>query len=297
MELNLNKIINIENDKNFYIEILKISEKEKVNDLYKEANDNIYKLNQYILSQKINYIIYNNLKYKECFLEIHAGIGGMESDDWVCILHGMYRKWLNKHKLKYLIINNLSIDKIRCRFIILKILDKRAYHLLKKEKGVHKLVRLSPFNKQNKRHTTFAHIDVYPLINTNKIDIKEDEIRIDTYKSSGAGGQHVNTTNSAVRIIHFPTNIVVHCQSYRSQHKNKNECINILKTKIFKKKKIESKKNFINWGNHIRSYILHPYQMVHDINTNTKLSNVNSVLDGNIDIFIEKSLKIFINNK
>ena len=218
------------------------------------------------------------------------------------MLRRMYSKWIEKKKCKFEIISEHKGDEAGIKSSILKITGPYMYGWLKSESGVHRLVRISPFDSGARRHTSFASVWVYPVVDDSiKIDIQEKDIRVDTYKSSGKGGQSVNTTDSAVRITHIPTNIVVQCQNERSQHKNKETCFNMLKARLYKyeaQKKEEvseslaqSKKD-IGWGNQIRSYILHPYKLIKDLRTNHESSNVNDVLDGNIDKFLEKSLTI-----
>ena len=236
----------------------------------------------------------------DIYLEIHAGAGGTESQDWAEMLRRMYLKWFDKKGFKYNMISEHKGDEAGIKSCVLKIVGSNLYGLMKKESGVHRLVRISPFDSGARRHTSFASIWIYPCVNDD-IDIKIDEkdLRIDTYRSSGAGGQHVNTTDSAVRITHLPSKIVVQCQNERSQHKNKETCLNMLKARLYdhemKKKEqesetLESSKSEIGWGHQIRSYILQPYQLVKDNRTNFESTNPKKILDGEIDEFLEKSL-------
>jgi len=236
----------------------------------------------------------------DSYLEIHAGAGGTESQDWAHMLRRMYSRWSEKKKGKFEIISEHKGDEAGIKSSILKISGSYMYGWLKSESGVHRLVRISPFDSGARRHTSFASVWVYPVIDDSiKIDIQEKDIRIDTYRSSGAGGQHVNTTDSAVRITHLPTNIVVQCQNERSQHKNKETCFNMLKARLYKyeiQKKEEVSENLaksktdIGWGHQIRSYVLQPYQMVKDLRNNLENSDPESVLDGDIDEFLEAAL-------
>ena len=234
------------------------------------------------------------------YLEIHAGAGGTESQDWAEMLRRMYSKWVEKKKCKFQIISEHKGEEAGIKSCTLKIMGAYMYGWLKSESGVHRLVRISPFDSGARRHTSFASVWIYPVVDDNiDIEILEKDLRIDTYRSSGAGGQHVNTTDSAVRITHIPTKIVVQCQNERSQHKNKETCMNMLKARLYdfeiKKKEQESKnlestKSEIGWGHQIRSYVLHPYRLVKDNRTNQESSNPDKVLDGAIDEFLESSL-------
>lgn len=233
--------------------------------------------------------------------EIHAGAGGTESCDWALMLSRMYTKYFNNKKYTYEVIDEQAGEETGIKSIVYIVKGAFAYGYLKNEKGVHRLVRLSPFDSNNRRHTSFAAVDVIPEFDENvKVDIKDSNIRVDVYRSSGAGGQGVNTTDSAVRVIHIPTGIVVTCQNERSQIKNKETAIKVLKSKLYqlelksRKNKIDSMKSDhsgIEFGSQIRSYVLHPYSLVKDHRTNYETSNVNKVLDGQIDEFIESNLK------
>ena len=236
----------------------------------------------------------------DCYLEIHAGAGGTESQDWAEMLRRMYVKWSNNKNHKFNIISEHKGEEAGLKSSIIKIEGDYSYGLLKSESGIHRLVRISPFDSGARRHTSFASVWVYPVVDENiNIDIKEKELRIDTYRSSVAGGQHVNTTDSAVRITHIPSKIVVQCQNERSQHKNKETCMNMLKARLYdleKKKKEEKNQNTealkseIGWGHQIRSYILQPYRLVKDNRTNHESSNPDKILNGEIDEFLEQSL-------
>ena len=234
------------------------------------------------------------------FLEIHAGAGGTESQDWAEMLLRMYIRWAESKKLNISLLQESKGDEVGIKSSTIKISGEFIYGWLKKESGIHRLVRISPFDSNKKRHTSFASVWVYPEVDNNiDIEINDSDLRVDTYRASGAGGQHVNTTDSAVRITHIPSGIAVQCQNDRSQHKNKSSAMSMLKSKIYelelsKRKNEESKTNGekkdIGWGHQIRSYVLHPYRMIKDLRTNYESSNVNDILDGNIDKFLEKSL-------
>jgi len=239
--------------------------------------------------------------YLPAILNIHPGAGGTESHDWVDMLLRMYIKWLDNKKFKYRITDYLPGEEAGIKNVTLTIHGPNAYGLLKSEKGIHRLVRISPFDSSKRRHTSFAAVDIIPLFEDDvELEINKDDLRIDTYRSSGAGGQHVNVTDSAVRITHIPTGIVVACQDERSQIMNRETAMKILKSRLFEvelKKKmneldnIRGEKKDIAWGSQIRSYVLQPYQMIKDHRTNTEVGDVNSVLNGEIDVFIKAFLK------
>ena len=233
--------------------------------------------------------------------EIHAGAGGTESCDWAVMLSRMYTKYFDKKGFTYEVLDEQAGEETGIKSIVYLVKGPLCYGYLKAEKGVHRLVRLSPFDSNNRRHTSFAAVDVIPEFD-NKIEIElpDSDIRVDVYRSSGAGGQGVNTTDSAVRITHIPTNIVVTCQNERSQLKNKEQAMSVLKSKLYQIKLKENKDKIddlkssnsnIEFGSQIRSYVLHPYSLIKDHRTNYETSNVNKVLDGNIDEFIDNYLR------
>jgi peptide chain release factor 2 len=234
-------------------------------------------------------------------LEIHPGAGGTESQDWASMLLRMYTRWCERHNFKYELVEKQDGEEAGIKRCTLVINGLNAYGYLRTESGVHRLVRISPFDSNKRRHTSFASVEVTPEVNEDiNIEIKEEDLRIDVYRSSGAGGQGVNTTDSAVRITHIPTNIVVTCQNERSQLKNKETALNILKSKLYnlEQEKLNEEKNkqlenqsSINFGSQIRSYVMHPYSMVKDHRTDYETSDVNKVMDGYIDEFIEASLE------
>jgi peptide chain release factor 2 len=236
------------------------------------------------------------------FLEIHAGAGGTESQDWAEMLTRMYIRWAEKKEAKVLLLQETRGEEAGIKSTTVKIEKEYAYGWLKRESGIHRLVRISPFDSNKRRHTSFASVWVYPEIdNKIEIEINESDLRIDTYRASGAGGQHVNTTDSAVRIKHIPTDIVVQCQNDRSQHKNKAYAMNMLKSRIYefeiqkrkeKENVVNNQKKQIGWGSQIRSYVLHPYKLIKDLRTNHESSNINDILDGEIDDFLEKTLTL-----
>lgn len=234
-------------------------------------------------------------------LSLHAGAGGTESCDWAQMLFRMYSKWADSRGYELVVLDSLDGDEAGIKSITFQINGENAYGYLKSEKGVHRLVRISPFNAAGKRQTSFVSCDVMPDIEEDvDVEIREEDIRIDTFRSSGAGGQHINKTSSAIRITHFPTGIVVQCQNERSQHMNKDKAMQMLKAKLYLLKQQENAEKAsgirgevkeIGWGNQIRSYVMQPYTMVKDHRTNAETGNVDSVMDGNIDLFINAYLK------
>lgn len=266
------------------------------------VEEEIKKLYDEVISFETITLLNGEYDKNNCILEIHSGAGGTESCDWVNMLYRMYTRWCDTKNYKYEVIDVQAGDEVELKNVSILIKGLYAYGYLKSEKGVHRLVRISPFDSNKRRHTTFASVEVIPEFDTSiNVEIKDDDLKIDVYRSSGAGGQSVNTTDSAVRITHIPTKIVVTCQNERSQLKNKEKAMQILKNKLYlltlekKEKEINSLRGThmdINFGSQIRSYVMHPYSMVKDHRTNTEDTNVLSVLDGNIDKFIESFLRM-----
>ena len=281
-------------------QLLELAAKENDIVVTKDCEKNINLLLNQIKKTEVSCFLSEENDHLDTYLEIHAGAGGTESQDWAQMLRRMYSKWIEKKKSKFEIINEHRGDEAGIKSSTLKITGPYMYGWLKSESGVHRLVRISPFDSGARRHTSFASVWVYPVVDDSiKIDIQEKDIRVDTYRSGGAGGQHVNTTDSAVRITHLPTNIVVQCQNERSQHKNKETCFNMLKARLYKyeiQKKDEASENLaksktdIGWGHQIRSYVLQPYQLVKDLRNNLENTDPDSVLDGDIDEFLEAAL-------
>ena len=273
---------------------------ENNNDLFQELTNSLKELKKKIKKTEIKCFLSNDTDSLDCYIEIHAGAGGTESQDWANMLRKMYLKWAEGKKFKYNLISEHKGDEAGIKSSTIKIEGEYIFGWLKKESGIHRLVRISPFDSGARRHTSFASVWIYPVVDENiKIEILDKDLRIDTYRSSGAGGQHVNTTDSAVRITHMPSKIVVQCQNERSQHKNKETCLNMLKARLYdyemKKKDqesetLESSKAEIGWGHQIRSYVLQPYQLVKDNRTNFESTNPKKILDGEIDEFLEQSL-------
>ena len=288
-----------------------MSDLEELKNISNQENDSQSFIELYNDSIKIlsasNKARYLNLLNEEAdqnnsFLEIHAGAGGTESQDWAEMLQRMYVRWAENKNYNISLLQESKGEEAGIKSSTIKISGDYSYGWLKRESGIHRLVRISPFDSNKRRHTSFASVWVYPEVDDKiEIEINESDLRIDTYRASGAGGQHVNKTDSAVRITHLSTGIVVQCQNDRSQHKNKSNALSMLKSRLYelelqKRKNEEIKKNIekkdIGWGNQIRSYVLHPYKLIKDLRTNHESSNVKNVLDGNIDNFLEKSLTL-----
>lgn len=252
-------------------------------------------------SMKIKTLLSGEYDSNNAILKLNAGAGGTESCDWAGMLYRMYTRWAERKGFTVEVLDYLDGDEAGIKSVTFQVNGENAYGYLKSEKGVHRLVRISPFNAQGKRQTSFVSLDVMPDIEEEiDLDIKDEDLRIDTYRSSGAGGQHINKTSSAIRITHLPTGIVVQCQNERSQFQNKDKAMQMLKAKLYL---LEQQKNAeklsgirgevkeIGWGNQIRSYVMQPYTMVKDHRTNAEISNTNAVLDGNLDPFINAYLK------
>lgn len=252
-------------------------------------------------SMKIKTLLSGEYDSNNAILKLNAGAGGTESCDWAGMLYRMYTRWAERKGFTVEVLDYLDGDEAGIKSVTFQVNGKNAYGYLKSEKGVHRLVRISPFNAQGKRQTSFVSLDVMPDIEEEiDLEIKDEDLRIDTYRSSGAGGQHINKTSSAIRITHLPTGIVVQCQNERSQFQNKDKAMQMLKAKLYlleKQKNAEKLSGIrgevkeIGWGNQIRSYVMQPYTMVKDHRTNAEISNTNAVLDGNLDPFINAYLK------
>ncbi len=273
---------------------------EKNLSIQNEVFENIKELRKSVKKNEIKCFLSKEADSLDCYIEIHAGAGGTESQDWADMLRKMYLKWSDHKNLRSNLISEHKGDEAGIKSSTIKIEGDYAFGWLKSESGIHRLVRISPFDSGARRHTSFASVWVYPVADENiNIEILDKDLRVDTFRSSGAGGQHVNTTDSAVRVTHLPTKIVVQCQNERSQHKNKETCMNMLKARLYdfeikKKEKenqsMESTKSDIGWGHQIRSYVLQPYRLVKDNRTNFESTNPDKVLNGEIDDFLEQSL-------
>ncbi len=282
---------------------------EEENDLatIKEQETELANLHKTLQKQVIDSLFSGPADANDCFLEINAGAGGTESMDWAQMLLRMYMRWAERRGFKTETIHYLDGEEAGVKSASIRLSGKNAYGWAKTESGVHRLVRISPFDSNAKRHTSFASVWVYPVVDTNiDVDIDEKDLRIDTYRASGAGGQHVNKTDSAVRITHLPTNIVVQCQNNRSQHRNKAEAMDMLRSRLYElelqkqeeeKQQTNDQKTDIGWGHQIRSYVLQPYQMVKDLRTSHQSPSPDNVLDGELDDFIMATLSHLHGNK
>ena len=299
LENRLNSFLALEKEYDELNELIKITNEDDEK-LISEIDKNTNQLIQKVRKKEFESFLSGEADSNNCFLEVHSGAGGVEAQDWAEMIVRMYTRWCEKKKFNFEILEENSGDEAGIKSLTMKIDGDYAYGWLKKESGIHRLVRISPFDSNSRRHTSFASVWIYPVIDEKiEVNINEKDLRVDTYRASGAGGQHVNKTDSAVRITHLPTKIVVQCQNNRSQHKNKATAFSILKARIYEmelqKKESEQQsknenKSEIGWGRQIRSYVMHPYKMVKDLRNNTEVSNCNSVLDGDIDIFLEAAL-------
>ena len=282
------------------ITLLELAEEENDDETIAEASKELAKLFKKVNQMEMESLLSGEADGNNAFLEVHAGAGGTESCDWAAMLLRMYLRWAERRGFKAEIISETKGEEAGIKSTTIRIDGSMAYGFIKTEGGVHRLVRISPFDSQNRRHTSFASVFVYPEVDDSiEIEIEEKDLRIDTYRASGAGGQHVNTTDSAVRITHTPTNIVVACQQERSQHQNKDRAMKMLKARLYEhelqkleseRQEVEAGKTENSWGNQIRSYVLHPYQMVKDLRTSEETGNTTAVLDGDIDDFIQAAL-------
>ena len=293
----------INNQKEEFVTLLELAKEEDDQTTFKELESTILELNSSIDDLELRRMLGGIDDKNNTILTIHPGAGGTESQDWAEMLFRMYLRYAQIKGYETNIMDLSSGDEAGLKSATIEIKGNFAYGYLKAEAGVHRLVRISPFDTNKRRHTSFASVFVYPEVNENiEININPADLRIDTYRASGAGGQHVNKTSSAVRITHIPTNIVVQCQNQRSQHQNKANAMKILAARLYQKQKeeeeqklkdIESQKKEIAWGSQIRSYVFHPYNMVKDHRTNVETSNTQDVMDGNIDPFIKAYLLEF----
>ena len=302
LETSINEFLDLENQLNEIVELIEIYSSENQTSLEFEEDilKSLYKLSERAELSLVESMLSGEADANSAFIEFHPGAGGTESQDWAEMLSRMYTRWAENRNYKIQVIEFSAGEEAGIKSATLKLIGKNAYGWLKTESGIHRLVRISPFDTQKRRHTSFASVWVYPEVNDDiKIDLKESDCRIDTYRSSGAGGQHVNTTDSAVRITHIPTSIVVQCQSQRSQHKNKSTAFSMLRARLYelelqkkeeKAQKLLDTKSEIGWGHQIRSYVLQPYQMVKDLRTDIEDGNTQAVLDGKIDKFLTTAL-------
>jgi peptide chain release factor 2 len=283
------------------IELAKLLKTESDDDLEAEWLAEVEEIERRIAALEVRTMLQGSDDHRGALLTVHPGAGGLESQDWAEMLTRMYTRWAERHGYSVTILDLQPGDEAGIKSVTLEVSGEDAYGYLRAEKGVHRLVRISPFDAQSRRHTSFASVFVYPQVDDEiEIEIDESDLRIDTFRASGAGGQHVNKTDSAIRITHVPTGIVVSCQQERSQHKNRATAMKMLKAGLYEraleekekeKAVVEATKTEIGWGNQIRSYVFQPYTMVNDHRTEVKVGNVNKVMDGDLDPFIEAYLK------
>ena len=282
------------------LELIEMAEEENDSEVLAEAEHSLAELARLAEVQRVSALLSGEADGNDTYLEVHAGAGGTESQDWTSMLLRMYTRWAQARGFKVEIIEESPGEEAGLKSVTLAIKGENAFGWLKTEAGVHRLVRISPFDSNARRHTSFASVGVYPVIDdTINIEIEDKDLRVDTYRASGAGGQHVNTTDSAVRMTHIPTGIVVQCQNQRSQHKNRAEAMKMLQSRLYeaelrtREEKAQAEaaaKTDIGWGHQIRSYVLQPYQMVKDLRTGVETSQPQAVLDGGIDDFIAAAL-------
>lgn len=280
--------------------MIELGEEEGDDSVVSEAESSLEKLRVQVERRQLESLLSGEVDGNDAYLQVNAGAGGTESQDWAQMIMRMYTRWAEQHGHKVSLLEKSDGEEAGIKSVTLKVEGHQAYGWLKTENGVHRLVRISPFDSNARRHTSFASVAVSPVIDDSiEIEIEDKDLRIDTYRSSGAGGQHVNTTDSAVRITHIPTGVVAACQNERSQHQNKDQAMAMLKGKLYElelQKREEAQaaahgeKTDIGWGHQIRSYVLHPYQMVKDLRTNVETTNSGAVLDGDLDMFLEAAL-------
>lgn len=300
LDQSITGVRDIERSVDEYAEMAELGEAEGDDDFVKEAETGLAKLKEKVGRLELESLLSGEVDPNDAYLQINAGAGGTEAQDWAQMLQRMYLRYCERAGFKTEIMEQSDGEEAGIKSCTIKASGENAFGWLKTETGVHRLVRISPFDSNAKRHTSFASVGVSPIIDdTIEIEIEDKDLRIDTYRASGAGGQHVNRTDSAVRITHEPTGIVVACQSQRSQHQNKANAMEMLKARLYEQElqKQEASKNQsyeeksdIGWGHQIRSYVLHPYQMIKDLRTNIETSNTQSVLDGDIEKFLSAAL-------
>ena len=297
LEEEIAKWVTLEEAKNSALEWLELADDDKSEETLTVLQEELHHLDSLLRLAEMDTLLSGPQDEAPAILEIHPGAGGTDSQDWAEILLRMYKRWAEAKGYKIEFLNYLPGDEAGIKSVTIQITGPHAYGLLKGEKGIHRLIRISPFDTSGRRHTSFASVDICPQIGQDiEIDIRDEDLRIDIFRSSGPGGQHVNKTSSAVRITHLPTNIVVQCQSERSQFKNKDTCMKILRARLYEQEmeKMEQEKqaeyaskNAISWGSQIRTYTLHPYRLVKDHRTGMDVSNVDAVLNGELDGLIQ----------
>jgi len=300
LEGQLTALSRIEQELDDQITMIGLGEAEKDARVVSEAEEALRKLKTEVDRRQLEALLSGEADANDSYVEVHAGAGGTESQDWANMLLRMYTRWAEQHGYKIEYLEETAGEEAGIKSATVQVKGHNAYGWLKSENGVHRLVRISPFDSNARRHTSFASVNAYPVIDDRiVVDIKEADVRTDTLRSSGAGGQHVNKTESAIRLTHIPTNIVVYCQTDRSQHRNRAQAWQMLRARLYelelKKREAQAAaeqacKTDIGWGHQIRSYVLQPYQMVKDLRTGVSTSNTGAVLDGDLDPFMEGAL-------
>jgi peptide chain release factor 2 len=300
LENGIKAVDEISSDLNDNVDFLELGEVEGDADAITEGEEAINALSCKVKLARVQALLSGEADSNDCYIEIHPGAGGTEAQDWAAIMLRMYCRWADQHGYKLEWLEQTSGEEAGIKSVTLRVNGTDAYGWLKTESGVHRLVRISPFDSSARRHTSFASVWVYPVIDDNiDVELEEKDLRIDTYRASGAGGQHINKTDSAVRITHIPTGIVVQCQNDRSQHRNRAAAYDMLRARLYEaelQKREDAaqaehdSKTDIGWGHQIRSYVLQPYQMIKDLRTEVETSNTQAVLDGDIDMFMAAAL-------
>ncbi len=300
LEDQLTSISRIEHELEDQLTMLELGEAEEDEKTIDEAQTALERLKLEVGRREMEALLSGEADANDTYLEVHAGAGGTESQDWANMLLRMYTRWADQHDYKIEYLEETEGEEAGIKSATVLVKGRNAYGWLKTENGVHRLVRISPFDSNARRHTSFASVNIYPVVDDRiQVDIKESDVRVDTLRASGAGGQHVNKTESAIRLTHIPTNIMVYCQNDRSQHRNRAQAWQMLRARLYEMelKKREEKaaaeqaaKTDIGWGHQIRSYVLQPYQMVKDLRTGISTSNTGAVLDGDLDRFMEAAL-------
>ena len=300
LEKSIDDFTTLEQELRDSVELIEMGEAEDDTEIVAEAEETLVRLQKQAATQELETLLSGEADANDCFVEVNAGAGGTESQDWAQMLYRMYSRWAEGHGYKVELMDESPGEEAGIKSVSIRVQGHNAYGWLKTESGVHRLVRISPYDSSARRHTSFASVWVYPEID-DAIDVEVDpsDLRVDTYRSQGAGGQHVNTTDSAIRITHLPSGIVVACQNDRSQHRNRAEAMRMLRARLYeaelrRREEVaqaeQDAKTDIGWGHQIRSYVLHPYQMVKDLRTEVETSNSQAVLDGDLDPFMAASL-------
>lgn len=300
LDSQISKIKGMESSLNDNVELIALGQEEGDESVVHDAEKALMGLRDEAAKYQLESLLSGEADMNDAYLEINSGAGGTESQDWAQILMRMYMRWAERRGYKVSLLDRSDGEEAGIKSATIRIEGERAYGWLKTESGVHRLVRISPFDSAARRHTSFASVGVTPVVDDNiDIEVLDKDLKVDTYRSSGAGGQHVNTTDSAVRITHIPTGVIVSCQNGRSQHQNRADAMLMLKARLYElelRKREDaantanSAKTDIGWGHQIRSYVLQPYQMIKDLRTGAENTNSQAVLDGDIDLFLESSL-------